>query len=53
MEVVRREDRTGHNMRGGGRWGDLSPTGCEAEQSGTIGHVKRVGRPEKESSWNR
>lgn len=47
MKVVRREERTGPSMRGGGRWGGLGLTGCEAEQSGTTGHVKRVGRLEK------
>lgn len=44
MEVVRREERTGHSMRGGERERERE---AGAEQSGTIGHVKRVGRLEK------
>lgn len=47
MEVVRTEERTGHSMRGGER-GERE---AGAEQSGTIGHVKRAGRLEKDSSW--
>lgn len=46
---VRREERTGHSSRGGGREAGPGPVGCEAEQSGTMGHVKRVGRLEKDS----
>ena len=51
--MVRREERTGHSMRGGGREGGPGPMGCETEQSGTTGHVKRVGRLEEDSSWDR
>lgn len=47
--AVRREERTGHSTRGGGREAGPGPVGCEAEQSGTMGHVKRVGRLEKDS----
>lgn len=42
-----REETTGYSMRGGGREGGPGPVGCEAEQSGTIGHVKRWGGREK------
>lgn len=50
--MVRREEGTGHSMRGAGREGGPGPMGCETEQSGTIGHVKRVERLGKYSSWD-
>lgn len=47
------ENRSQHEgRREGKREGGPGPMGCEAEQSGMIGHVKRVGRLEKDSSWD-
>lgn len=44
------ENRSQHEGR---RERSLGPIECEAEQSCTTGHVKRVGRLENNSSWDR
>lgn len=44
------EERTGHSVRGEG--GKQAGRPRSYEQRGTIGHVKRVGRLEKDCSWD-
>lgn len=45
-----KENRSQHEGR---RQAGPGPVGCEAEQSGTTRHVKRVGSLERDSSWDR